>query len=77
MAQQFHTLDSSPGLTACGTEEVDRAGEREEDVPYVFYMLLLVHKGRAVLQNSLARALYRDLPVDVIVTARLLLQSLG
>lgn len=77
MAQQFHALDSSPGLADCRTERVDGAGERKEDVQYVFCLLLLVHKGRVVLQSSLDRALYRDLPVDVIVTARLLLQSLG
>lgn len=64
-------------LLTAGFEGVDRAGEREEDVQCVFCLLLLAHKGRVVLQNSLARAFYRDLPVDVIVTAWVLLQSLG
>lgn len=77
MAQQFHALDASPGLADRRTEGVDRAGEKEEDVQYVFCLLLLVHKGRTVLQSSLARAFYHDLPVDVIVTAWVLLQSLG
>ena len=76
MAQEFHTLDASPGLADCRTEGVDRAAEREEDGQYVFCLLLLVREGTVVLQNFLARAFYHDLPVDVIVTARLLLQSL-
>lgn len=59
-----------------GTEGVDRAGKGEGDVQRIL-LPLLVPKGKAVLSSSLVRVFYRGLPVDVIVTAWLLLQSLG
>lgn len=58
-----------------GSEGIDRAGERE-DVQHAFCSPLLVPKSKVVLQSSSARALYHGLPVDVIVTAPFLLQSL-